>query len=324
MNKLLIFLAFLLTTPLYSQQRIKPEPSDVESVDAIIGALYDVISGPAGQERNWGRLRSLFTREARLMTVYRNPDGLTGMLTMTVEDYIKRVEKPFLEKGFFERELSRKTDEYGFVTQVFSTYESRNEKGGPVVSRGINSIQLAEHSGRFWIANILWNGETEEFPIPSRYLMPLNQKVVNHEEETILVGKINRAGLMEEPFREWFNESYAGYEVDKATLDGVKPALLDVEVLLFMGTWCSDSQREVPHFIKIMDHLDYGTSGPQIIALSNHPDNYKQSPQHEEEGWNIEYVPTIIFVKNDKELGRIVEYPEESLEKDMRKILVGK
>ncbi|MCB0566903.1 MAG: hypothetical protein KDD01_21260, partial [Phaeodactylibacter sp.] len=111
MNKLLFLLSFLITTPAFSQQRIKANQADVESVDAIITALYDVISGPAGQERDWDRLRSLFTREARLMNVYQNQDGLTGMLTMTVEDYIKRVERPFQEKGFFERELSRQTDQ---------------------------------------------------------------------------------------------------------------------------------------------------------------------------------------------------------------------
>lgn len=324
MDKLFIILALLFTTTLYSQQRIKPNPADVASADAIIAALYDVISGPAGQERDWDRLRSLFTREARLMTVYRNQDGLTGMLTMTVEDYIQRVDKPFMEKGFFEREISRTADQYGFVTQVFSTYESRNEKDGPVVSRGINSIQVAEHSGRFWVANILWNSETDEFPIPAKYLSPLNVRMLNHEEETIMVGRINRTGLLQEPFKTWFNEGYADYEVDEAALNGIKIALRDVEILIFMGTWCSDSQREVPRFLKIMDHLGYGTNNTQIVALSNHPDNYKQSPQHEEKSWNIEYVPTFIFLKDGEELGRIVESPQESLEKDMRKISMGK
>ena len=324
MNKLLFLLSFLITTPAFSQQRIKANQADVESVDAIITALYDVISGPAGQERDWDRLRSLFTREARLMNVYQNQDGLTGMLTMTVEDYIKRVERPFQEKGFFERELSRQTDQFGFVTQVFSTYESRNQKDGPVVLRGINSIQLALHSNRFWIANILWNSETEEYPIPSQYLPMANQRVVNHEGETIMAGKINRIGLQQEPFGFWFNNGYEDYDVDKASLEKVKEALKGAEILLFMGTWCSDSQREVPHFFKILDQLGYDLSKLQLVALSNHPDHYKQSPQHEEEGWNIEYVPTIIFLKNGKELGRIVESPEQSLEKDMKKMLTGK
>ena len=324
MNKLLILLVLLLTTPLFSQQRVKARPADVGSADAIIGALYDVISGPAGQERDWDRLRSLFTREARLMTVYRNQDGLTAMLTMTVEDYIKRVERPFQEKGFFEREIGRKTDRFGFITQIFSTYESRNQKDEEVVSRGINSIQLAEHSGRFWIANILWNSETDEFPIPAEYLALANQRTINHEEETIMVGKINRIGLQQEPFGLWFNTGYENYEVDKSSLQGVKEALEGVEILAFMGTWCSDSQREVPNFFKILDQAGYDLSKLQLVALSNHPDQYKQSPQHEEKGWNIEYVPTFIFLKNGKELGRIIESPDDSLEKDMRKILMGK
>lgn len=324
MNKLLIFLALLLSTPLYSQLRVKPRPADVESADAIIAALYEAISGPAGQERDWNRLRSLFTREARLMNVYKNQDGLTGMVTMTVEDYIKRVERQFRENGFFERELSRKTDRFGLVTQVFSTYESRQEKDGAVVARGINSIQLAEHSGRFWIANILWNNETKEHAIPAQYLAPVNQRTENHEGETILVGRINRIGLQQEPFGFWFNDGYTDYEVDKTSLQGIKEALQGVDILAFMGTWCSDSQREVPHFFKILDLAGYDLNGLQLVALSNHPDNYKQSPQHEEQGWNIEYVPTFIFLKNGKELGRIVESPDVSLEKDMRKILTGK
>ena len=324
MNKLILFLALLISTPMYSQQRIKANPADVGSVDAIIAALYDVISGPAGQERDWDRLRSLFTREARLMNVYQNQDGLTGMLTMTVEDYIKRVERPFQEKGFFERELSRQIDQFGFVTQVFSTYESRNQKSGPAVSRGINSIQLALHSGRYWIVNIIWNSETDEHPIPAKYLSRINQRTINHEEETIMVGKINRIGLQQEPFGLWFNNGYENYDVDMASLGKVKEALKEVEILTFMGTWCSDSQREVPHFFKILDQLGYDMDNFQAIALSDHPDHYKESPQHEEKGWDIEFVPTIIFLRNGKELGRIVESPEQSLEKDMRKILIGK
>lgn len=324
MNKLLVLLALLLSIPTYSQQLAKANPADVQSVDAIIAALYDVISGPAGQERDWGRLRSLFAREARLMNVYKNQEGLSGMVTMTVEDYIKRVEKPFLENGFFERELHRKTDAFGYVTQVFSTYETRQAKDGPAVARGINSIQIAQHGGRYWIANIIWNSETEENPIPAQYLALLNQRVVNHEGESILVGKINRIGLQQDSFGPWFSDGYADYKVDQASLEGVKEALKDVEILAFMGSWCSDSQREVPHFFKILDQLGYDMGNFNIIALSNHPDHYKQSPQHEEQGRDIEYVPTFIFLKDGRELGRIVESPEASLEKDMRKILLGK
>ena len=146
MNKLLIFLALLFTTPLFSQQRVRPNPADVESVDAIITALYDVISGPAGQERNWDRLRSLFTREARLMNVYLNQDGLTGMLTMTLEDYSLRAEKPFIEKGFFERELNRETDHFGFMCKVGESQENREKARRDATSQTTLARGLASSS----------------------------------------------------------------------------------------------------------------------------------------------------------------------------------
>ena len=97
--------------------------------------------------------------------------------------------------------------------------------------------------------------------------------------------------------------------------------LEEVTFKIFIGSWCSDSQREVPRLYKIYDFLDIDENKLQFIALDNHPDRYKQSPQQEEEGWNIEYVPTIIILKNGSEIGRIVESPMVSLEEDIKAIL---
>jgi thiol-disulfide isomerase/thioredoxin len=94
-----------------------------------------------------------------------------------------------------------------------------------------------------------------------------------------------------------------------------------VDLLVFMGTWCEDSQRELPHFYKILDHLGIPESRLRVVALDNHPDRRKTSPDGAEQGWNIDYVPTFIFLKNGKELGRIVETPLASLERDMINIL---
>ncbi len=149
----------------------------------------------------------------------------------------------------------------------------------------------------------------------------VNQQTVNHEEELILVGRINREGLQQEAFAGWFQDEYENYTVDEASLEGLSGMLEGVTILGFIGAWCSDSQREIPHFYKILDYLGYDEKQFTLIALSNHPDFYKQSPQHEETGWNVEYVPTFIFVKDGNELGRIVESPMESLEKDMAGIL---
>lgn len=149
----------------------------------------------------------------------------------------------------------------------------------------------------------------------------LNQQIVNHEGEAIMVGRIDRQGLQQPPFSEWFSSGYEQYTVDVASLDGLQPALKEIEILAFLGTWCSDSQQEIPHLYKILDHLSFKMESFTLIALSNQPEFYKQSPQGEEKDWNIEYVPTVIFLKGGMEIGRIVEYPLESLEKDMAKIL---
>ncbi len=156
------------------------------------------------------------------------------------------------------------------------------------------------------------NGNAEEL---------VNQEIVNHEGETILVGKTTRDAFDKEPYREWFQPGYDDYEVDKATLDGIKSKMEDVDLMVFMGSWCEDSQYYIPQFFKIIDYLGYDTQKLTLVNVDNHPDRYKQSPQHEEEGLNIESVPTFILRRNGMEIGRIVEFPEETLEKDMARIL---
>ena len=144
---------------------VPANPADVQSLDAIMHAIYDVISGPAGQKRDWNRMRSLFTSNARLM-----PLGKSGLRSGSPEDYIKS-SGPFLEeKGFHEIELARKVEQYGDIAHVFSTYEARNALDGPVIMRGINSFQLVRHGGRWWVVSIMWQAETPDNPIPVQYL----------------------------------------------------------------------------------------------------------------------------------------------------------
>ncbi len=144
---------------------------DVESVDAIINSLYNVISGPAGEKRNWERMRTLFIPEGKLMATGKRQDGTMGKRVMTVEDYIT-TSGPFLEKdGFFEREIGRKTEQFGSVVHVFSTYDSKRklEEEKPFM-RGINSIQLWNDGKRWWIVSVFWQAETSDNPIPEKYL----------------------------------------------------------------------------------------------------------------------------------------------------------
>ena len=143
----------------------------MESVDAIINALYSVISGPAGEKRNWDRMRTLFIPEGKLMATGKRQDGMMGKRVMTLEDYISS-SGPFLEKeGFFEREIGRKSEHYGSVVHVFSTYDSKKklEDEKPFM-RGINSIQLWNDGKRWWIVSVFWQAETADNPIPGKYL----------------------------------------------------------------------------------------------------------------------------------------------------------
>lgn len=144
---------------------------DVESVDAIIQSLYNVISGPAGEKGNWNRMRTLFIPEGKMMATGKRQDGTMGKRVMTVEDYIT-TSGPFLEKdGFFEREIGRKAEQYGSVVHVFSTYDSKRKLAddNPFM-RGINSIQLWNDGKRWWIVSVFWQAETPDNPIPEKYL----------------------------------------------------------------------------------------------------------------------------------------------------------
>jgi hypothetical protein len=148
--------------------------ADVKSRDAIIAALYDSISGPAG-ERDWVRFRSLFLPEAQLIATYKDKTGKLTYKAMTVEGYVDGGAKYFKEHGFYEREISRKLETFGSITHIFSTYESREVADGKPFERGINSIQLFDDGARWWVVNVFWTGETPETPIPSRYVSTAQQ-----------------------------------------------------------------------------------------------------------------------------------------------------
>lgn len=149
---------------------VRADPADVESIDAIIGAVYDVISGPAGAERDWDRMRSLFLPDARLIPSFPGPAGGFQVRFMSLEDWIGGAVEWFAENPFFEVEIARVEERYGHIAHAFSTYESRREADAEPFTRGINSFQLLNDGDRWWVVNIFWQGETEAEPIPAGYL----------------------------------------------------------------------------------------------------------------------------------------------------------
>src|SRR5437762_13242167 len=144
---------------------------DVKSIDAIVAAVYDVISGPAGQKRDWDRMRSLFVPGARLIPAVPSPSGGATARVLDVDGYIQR-SGPVLERdGFFEREISRKMETFGNIAHVFSTYESRHAASDPSpFARGINSIQLLKDGDRWWVVTVYWDSERAGTSIPAEYL----------------------------------------------------------------------------------------------------------------------------------------------------------
>ena len=172
-TKLTIILAILFTFQTAMAQTTKEaDPADVSTLDGIMKAVYDVISGDRGKARDWDRFRSLFHKDARLIPAGKNAQtGVVGARELTPEDYIKRSEPFLLKEGFFEREIARRVETYGNITHVFSTYESRHSVTDKTpFARGINSFQLLNDGKRWWVITIYWEGETQENPLPKKYL----------------------------------------------------------------------------------------------------------------------------------------------------------
>jgi hypothetical protein len=153
-------------------------PADVATIDSIITAAYDGISAPAGKKRDWDRERSLYLPGARLIptTMEAGTEEIDPMPhILDIERYIARVE-PFFEKsGFYEKETARRTEEFGQIAHVWSTYESRHNENDPEpFMRGINSIQLFNDGKRWWIVSVYWQQENASAPIPEKYLQGMD------------------------------------------------------------------------------------------------------------------------------------------------------
>lgn len=169
-----LLLGLLITAaPVAAQDTPAARPADVESIDAIIAALYDVISGPAGQKRDWQRFHSLFIPGARLIPTGMNQQGAVRHRVMTPQEYVESSGSYLEERGFFESEIGRTTEQFGNVTHAFSAYDSRNRaEDAEPFARGINSIQLLNDGTRWWVVTIFWDSERPGNPIPAKYLGP--------------------------------------------------------------------------------------------------------------------------------------------------------
>jgi len=143
-----------------------PKPADVQSLDAIMHAAYDSISGPAGP-RDWNRFRSLFLPQARFTQVGKGPDGATFVISWSVDEFVRDAGAVFAKDPFYENAIVNRPDSYGNMTQVLSSYESHRSPGDKPFERGVNSFQLLNDGKRWWIVSIFWDSERPDNPLPA-------------------------------------------------------------------------------------------------------------------------------------------------------------
>lgn len=139
-------------------------------------------------------------------------------------------------------------------------------------------------------------------------------------QQTMIVGKFTKEDLLQGDFATWFNEGYNSFEPSTEALEIIKNNISEYEIIGLMGTWCPDSRREVPKFFKLLDEAGYDLSKLTMIGVTRN----KSTPENLEAGYDLQRVPTFIFMKNGKEVNRYVEYPVESIEADVAKIVSGK
>jgi hypothetical protein len=149
---------------------VAPRTEDVATMDGLMKAFYEVISGPQGKAREWSRDRTLYIPDVRFVSMKLGPQGRPVAEVMSHQEYVDRTEPMLKAAGFHEQEIHRVTRRFGNIAHVFSTYESREKADGPVIARGINSVELFWDGTRWWIASAIWDEERPDNPIPQEFL----------------------------------------------------------------------------------------------------------------------------------------------------------
>ena len=166
-----LFLILLMSLSVRTQTEATPYIEDTKSIQSVIDAYYDCISGPIGEKRDFNRLKNLFHPKAKLIYTYWNKEETQAstLIFNTMDEYIERLD--YLDKkGFYEYEIKNSIDEFGAVSQVFSSYRYYVEDKSIPPRTGITSYQLFFDGDRYWILSMLWTFETPTNKIPDTYL----------------------------------------------------------------------------------------------------------------------------------------------------------
>ena len=138
-----------------------------------------------------------------------------------------------------------------------------------------------------------------------------------YKGQEILVGKIQRSELQKGTYGKWFNENYKDYPIEQETISGIKNLINDYTVNIVMGTWCGDSREQVPALFKVLDAAGFKGNVNMYCVPRKYKD-YKPT-----QIFNLKRVPTIWLSNKDKQLPQFIEYPMQSIEKDLLAMIKG-
>lgn len=157
------------------------------------------------------------------------------------------------------------------------------------------------------------------------FLLPLTNYAQSQHDAPKLLGISTVNHLQQEPYAAWYTTNFSAYKPNRSVVEQLKKKNLSkYSMKIFFGSWCGDSQRELPKMMKVLEQLSFPDNSVALIGVDNASPVYKQSPQREEAGQHIYRVPTFIIYKGETEIGRIVESPVETIERDLLKIISEK
>ena len=165
---LLVFFILISATTLTAQEKMSADTNAAKSIDGIVKEVLRLVSGEKGKTRNWEALRNLFLPTATF-TVLNNSDSIAQPVeTVSLDDFIKLMHDEYYEQGYLEYEIGKTIDEYNGIANVFQSFYGKDSENRE--ERGINSYQLVYFKNRWWVANLLWTGDTNGVKIPDKYL----------------------------------------------------------------------------------------------------------------------------------------------------------
>ena len=167
----ILIAVFFFAKPAAHAQQKTAYGDEVGTLDGIIKAYYDVVTVKKGEKVSYERDSLLHVVNASVGMVEKGKDGKVRVRLITLKQFHQNSDAYLEKDGFYEKEISRKVENFGAIYHVWSTYESRNVADGPVIERGINSIELYFDGTRFWILSWVFDNESKEQPIPKKYLI---------------------------------------------------------------------------------------------------------------------------------------------------------